>query len=74
MNLITVILLGIAMWIIYSLMESYNSLSKEVKELKRKYNDVAAGSGSANYEYDLTNKVSKVKGNLLSILQTLLNV
>ena len=59
-------------------MESYNSLSKEVKELKRKYNDVAAGSGSgsgsANYEYDLTNKVSKVKGNLLSILQTLLNV
>ena len=76
MNLITIILLGSALWVIYSLMESYNLLLKEIKELKRRMN--ASGNGndklSENADYDINKKAVKIKDNILSILKTLMNV
>lgn len=36
MNLITVIIIAILMWLIYSLIQSYRSLEKELKEIRAK--------------------------------------
>jgi hypothetical protein len=36
MNLITVIIIGIVIWLVYSLIQSYRNLEKELKEIRAK--------------------------------------
>jgi hypothetical protein len=68
MNLLTIILFGILLWIIYSLLESYNSLSRELKEIKNKCNI------EYNNKSDYNEKISNLKDNLLYGLNRLLNI
>lgn len=74
MNLLTIILLGSALWVIYSLMESYNLLIKEIKELKRKLNMSESEINSENNNYNINKKTRDLKNNLLLGLKSLMNV
>jgi hypothetical protein len=68
MNLVTVIVLLIALWVAYSFVQSYRGIEKELKEIRIKC--VAAGA-SARLSENTADPYDRLKDQLVSGLRRL---
>jgi len=63
MNLITIIVIFILIWLIYSILNSYNSLQMELREIRMK---CIAGGGNIDQSQFTQNPMTNMKQNLIN--------
>ncbi len=70
MNLTTVILILLAMWLVYSMMQSYWALATELKLIRQKCIINNSNSAKNDIDSDVDDPTSKMKNSLLNVLRT----
>lgn len=70
MNLVTVILVLLVAWLMYSLVKSYNSLQAELREIRMKC--VSGGANMSAASTNVRDPVTDMKSNVLGGLNRLL--
>lgn len=71
MNMITVILIVVVMWLVYALLQSYRRLETELREIRVKCVGAGVGSGSISVDapQSTSDPMSKMRSNVVSMLQ-----